>query len=125
MKSFDIARVIELNDAIAEEFGGTKGYRKARMGYLASALNHALNDDYYPTFLDKLTHIVFSCVKFRPFVDNNARTALALGIYFLELNRMEGYFVHFAVRMERIIAELMEGGMTKDELKAKLKRVLY
>lgn len=42
---------------------------KHKVGYLASALEHIKNDDYYPTITDKITHLIFSCVKFHPFAD--------------------------------------------------------
>jgi len=36
-------------------------------GKLESVLAHIQNDDYYPSFVDKLTHLVFSANKFHCF----------------------------------------------------------
>jgi death-on-curing protein len=40
--------------------GGAMGY--LNLGNLESVLNFIRNDDYYPTFTDKLTHLFFSRV---------------------------------------------------------------
>ena len=63
MYYFDLRCAIDFHDDIISEIGGLKGYNKAQIGYLNSALDQIQNDDYYPTFLDKMTHIIFSCVK--------------------------------------------------------------
>lgn len=42
--------------------GGTLGHLD--LGKLQSELQHIQNDDYYPTFEDKLTHLFFSACKF-------------------------------------------------------------
>ncbi len=55
---------------------GLKGYSKTGIGYLASALEHIQNDDFYPSFYDKLAHLMFSCIKFHPFNDGNKRTSV-------------------------------------------------
>ncbi len=40
-------------------------------GSLDSALFHIQNDDYYPTFEEKLTHLFFSACNFHCFQDGN------------------------------------------------------
>ncbi len=125
MNYFDIDEAIQLHDMIIDSMGGAQGYNRTSLGYLASALEHIKNDEYYPTFLDKLTHLVFSCVKFHPFLDGNKRTAIYLGMFFLELNKQEGYFVHFAVIMEDIVVKLAQNSINKDELRKIIKEILY
>lgn len=125
MNYFDIDEAIQLHDMIIDSMGGAQGYNRTSLGYLASALEHIKNDEYYPTFLDKLTHLVFSCVKFHPFLDGNKRTAIYLGMFFLELNKQEGYFVHFAVIMEDIVVKLAQNSISKDELRKIIKEILY
>ena len=56
------------------------------MGRLESVLEHIQNDDYYPTFEDKLTHLFFSACKFHCFADGNKRIAISLSAQFLLLN---------------------------------------
>ena len=42
--------------------GGELGHLE--LGKLESVLEHIQNDDYYPTFEDKLTHLFFSAYNF-------------------------------------------------------------
>lgn len=56
-----------MHDDIIDEIGGLKGVNPQQIGLLDSALSQIQNDDYYPHFLDKLTHLMFACVKFHPF----------------------------------------------------------
>jgi death-on-curing protein len=48
-------------------------------GKLESILQHIQNDDYYQTFEEKLTHLVFASNKFHCFQDGNKRIAISLG----------------------------------------------
>ena len=56
------------------------------IGQLDSILTHIQNDEYYPTFIQKLTHLFFSVCKFHTFEDGNKRLALSLSMQFLLLN---------------------------------------
>ncbi|WP_073117562.1 type II toxin-antitoxin system death-on-curing family toxin [Helicobacter suis] len=64
---------------------GLEGHSETGIGYLASALEHIQNDDFYPSFCDKLAHLIFSCIKFHPFNDGNKRTSIYLGMCFLDI----------------------------------------
>jgi death on curing protein len=64
--------------------GGSLG--QLDVGKLESVLNHIQNDDYYPTFADKLTHLFFCTCKFHCFVDGNKRIAIVLCANMLLLN---------------------------------------
>ena len=121
----DIKDAVEIHNDIIENIGGKSGYNEVSIGYLDSALEHVRNDEFYPEFLDKITHIVFSCVKFHPFLDGNKRTAIQLGIYFLELNGMDGYFVHFASIMEDAVVDLADNKISKDQLKNIISNIIY
>ncbi|AQW81404.1 type II toxin-antitoxin system death-on-curing family toxin [Campylobacter pinnipediorum] len=125
MNYFTIADAIELHDQIISNMGGANGYNEVSIGYLDSALEQIQNDEYYPTFIDKLTHLVFSCVKFHPFLDGNKRTSIYLGIFFLELNDLEGYFVYFADKMEDVVVDLASGKVSKEELKEIITNIIY
>lgn len=66
MKYLSLDEAIILHNDIMEAMNGLQGYNKSRISYLESALTHIQNDEFYPSFLDKLTHLIFSCVEFHP-----------------------------------------------------------
>ena len=55
-------------------------------GQLESVLQNIQNDEYYPTFIDKLTHLFYCTCQFHCFADGNKRLALSLSTQFLLLN---------------------------------------
>lgn len=110
---FDIKHAIKEHDWIIENSGGLEGYRE--IGLLDSALEHIQNDTYYPTFEEKLKHLVYSVNKFHPFNDGNKRSSLVLGAYFLELNGYDYCVKKFIKEMEEIVVWLAEGKI-EDEL---------
>ena len=59
---FDVKHAVEVHDYIIEVSGGLHGYRD--IGLLESVLEHIQNDMYYPSFPEKLTHLVFAVNKF-------------------------------------------------------------
>jgi len=110
---FDTKHAIEVHDWIIDNSGGLHGYRE--IGLLDSALEHIQNDMYYPTFGEKLKHLIYAVNKFHPFNDGNKRSSLVLGAYFLELNGY-GYCVRkFVQEMEEIVVWLAESKI-KDDL---------
>ena len=83
---------------------------------LESVLQHMQNDDYYPTFEDKLTHLFFSACKFHCFQDGNKRIAITLCAQILLLNGYlycSGYFIR---EMENISYHVASGNIDKDLL---------
>lgn len=56
------------------------------IGYLESALEMVQNDDYYPSFKDKLVHLVWSVNRNHSFSDGNKRLSITIGVLFLSLN---------------------------------------
>ncbi len=94
--------------------GGLEG--QLNIGQLESVLEHIKNDEYYPTFVDKLTHLFFCACKFHCFQDGNKRIAITLSAHFLLLN---GYMavakVFFAIT-ENISYEVALGKISKDLL---------
>lgn len=85
-------------------------------GQLESVLNHIQNDDYYPKFADKLTHLIWGACKFHCFTDGNKRIAISLGAQFLLIN---GYLVlaaKFIQYMENISYHVAAGNIDKDLL---------
>ncbi|HNW79244.1 MAG TPA: Fic family protein, partial [Candidatus Competibacteraceae bacterium] len=76
-------------------------------------LEHIQNDDYYPTFDAKLTHLIFGINKFHAFNDGNKRSSLTLGAYFLTLNGYDYCVPQFVVEMENIVVAVAEGSIDK------------
>ena len=64
--------------------GGT--YEHFDLGRLDSVLQNIQNDDYYPGFVDKLTHLFYCTCEFHCFADGNKRLAISLSAQFLLLN---------------------------------------
>jgi len=111
---FDTHHAIEIHDWIIEKSGGLKG--NSQIGLLDSALTHIQNDLYYPTFEEKLKHLIIAVNKFHPFSDGNKRSSLALGAYFLKLNGYDFCIDKFIVEMENIVVWLAEGKIDDDLL---------
>ncbi|WP_205436011.1 type II toxin-antitoxin system death-on-curing family toxin [Helicobacter suis] len=123
MKYLKLEHAIAIHDEIMDLTKGLKGYNKAGIGYLASALEHIQNDDFYPSFCSKLAHLMFSCIKFHPFNDGNKRTSIYLGMHFLVMN---GYcYNNFAsTSLEDMVVQVAEGTIDKADLQVFLEQHL-
>lgn len=84
---------------------------------LGSVLNHMKNDDYYPSFEDKLTYLFFSACKFHCFADGNKRIAISLGAQFLLLNGYVFVAGRFIREMENISYHVAAGNIDRELLK--------
>lgn len=84
--------------------GGT--YEPLDVGKLDSVLQHIQNDLYYPTFVDKLTHLFFCTCEFHCFADGNKRLAITLSLQFLLFNGYLGIAQNF---MKNLIYQPKEG----------------
>lgn len=94
--------------------GGALGHLE--LGKLDSVLENIQNDDYYPSFEDKLTHLFFCACKFHCFQDGNKRIAITLCAQMLLLN---GYLYcagNFIREMENICYHVAAGNIDKDLL---------
>lgn len=98
------------------EISGGGALGSLDLGKLRSVLQHMQNDDYYPTFEDKLTHLFHSACKFHCFQDGNKRIAITLCAQMLLLN---GYLYcsgHFIREMENISYHVAAGNINKELL---------
>lgn len=111
---FDIKHVVEVHDWIIEHSGGLAGAKD--LGALESVLEHIQNDMYYPSFEEKLNHLVFAINKFHAFNDGNKRSSLSLGAYFLELNGYDYCVRKFILEMENIVVWLAGNKISKSLL---------
>ena len=111
-------RFISLEDAIAthgltveKSGGGAMGHLDVEK--LGAVLEHIQNDDYYPTFDAKLTHLFHSACMFHCFEDGNKRIAINLCAQMLLIN---GYMLDFIRKAENISYHVAAGKIDKELL---------
>jgi death-on-curing protein len=107
---------------VAFSGGGSIGHLDT--GTLDSVLYHIQNDDYYPSFADKLTHLFFCACKFHCFADGNKRIAISLCAQMLLLNgylRSVGGFIR---ESENVSYHVAAGNISKELLGEWMKAVL-
>lgn len=114
LKYFTSEYAIKTHDKIIEISGGNPGIKN--FGNIDSPLYHIQNDDYYPTFEEKLTHLVFSFNKNHGFNDGNKRTSIALGLFFLIVNDLDVFSNKFVIEMENIAVTVADNIIEKDLL---------
>ena len=85
-------------------------------GQLESVLQNIRNDDYYPTMVDKLTHLFFCTCQFHCFADGNKRLALSLSTQFILLNGYLKIASKFIVDMENISYHVAAGKINKNSI---------
>lgn len=105
---------IKIHDKIVEISGGWTGIKD--YGNVDSPLAHIQNDDYYPTFEEKLAHLIFSFNKFHAFNDGNKRTSIAMGAFFLEVNGLDFFVNKFIIEMENIAVTIADNIIDKELL---------
>ncbi|MDA1050118.1 MAG: Fic family protein [Planctomycetota bacterium] len=94
--------------------GGALGHLD--LGKLESVLQNIQNDDYYPTFDNKLTHLFFCSCKFHCFEDGNKRIAITLCSQLLLLNGYLRSVNGFIRESENISYHVAAGNITKELL---------
>lgn len=114
LQYFDLAHARRTHAFIIDESGGHHGERDIDL--LSSILEHIQNDDYYPDFECKITHLVFSVNKSHAFTDGNKRTSIALGAYFLEINGLDLLVSRFIIEMENIAVHVADNRVDKELL---------
>jgi len=119
-----IDEVIEIhNKTIELSGGGALGIIDTAP--LESALEFIRDDSYYPTFVDKLTHLFYTANKSHCFQDGNKRIAISLGVKFLINN---GFLIparRFMFKMEFISLHTAAGRINKELLKEIIYSVIY
>lgn len=94
--------------------GGAEGI--IDFGKIESVLEHIQNDDYYPEFVDKLTHLFFCICKFHSFEDGNKRLAITLSAQFLLINGYMSVAKTFFTETENISYHVAAGNINKELL---------
>ena len=99
---------------ISASDGGFSGVRDE--GGIRATLEFIRNDDYYPTFTDKLSYLVFTFCSGHYFSDGNKRIALTLGAYFLHKNGHYWNACIFMKQFESIIYHIAASHIDSDLL---------
>jgi death-on-curing protein len=111
---FKSENAIRIHDKIVQISGGKEGVKD--FGNIESPLAHIQNNDYYPTFEEKITHLIFSFNKFHAFNDGNKRTSIAMGAFFLEINGLDVFINKFIIEMENIAVTVADNIIDKELL---------
>lgn len=98
------------------EYSGGGMYQYIDLGRLESVLINIQNDDYYPSFVDKITHLFFCTCKFHCFADGNKRLAITLSAQFLLLNGYMSIAKSFFTITESISYHVAAGRIDKELL---------
>ncbi len=94
--------------------GGCNGV--LNQGQLEGTLEQIQNDNWYPTFEAKLTHLVYASNRNHCFQDGNKRISISLGAQFLLLNGYVFISSRFITYMENISYHLAAGRISKELL---------
>lgn len=98
------------------EYSGGGTLEELDFGRLESVLCNIQNDDWYPTFVDKLTHMFFSTCQFHCFADGNKHLAITLSTLFLLLNGYLSIAQTFLAKTETISLNVAAGKIDKNLL---------
>lgn len=98
------------------EYSGGGTLEELDFGKLESVLYNIQNDDWYPTFIDKLTHLFFCTCQFHCFADGNKRLAITLSTLFLLQNGYLGIAQTFLAKTENISLNVAASKIDKDLL---------
>ena len=114
---------VRVHAYIIETSGGLAGVKD--LARIESVLDHIRNDEYYPSLCDKLTHLVFSIIKFHAFNDGNKRASIGLGAYFLEINGFDYCVERFIKECENIVVWVAENRISKSLLCRLLTSIVF
>lgn len=95
---------------------GGGAFESLEIGKLEGVLQNIQNDDWYPTFPEKLTHLFFCTCQFHCFADGNKRLAITLSAQFLLLNGYMAIARNFFKITENISYHVAAGRISKDLL---------
>ena len=108
--------LLDIHAEVIHKSGGAMGVFNENL--LRGFIEFIQDDVYYPSFEEKLTHLVFSIAKNHGFCDGNKRTAIIAGAFFLELNAFDQFIIDaFIQNMEGVILLTAQGLIDKDQLR--------
>lgn len=98
------------------QYSGGGTLEEIDFGRLESVLYNIQNDEWYPTFIDKLTHLFFCTCQFHCFADGNKRLAITLSTLFLLQNGYLNTAQTFLAKTENISLNVAAGKISKELL---------
>lgn len=98
------------------QYSGGGALEELDFGKLESVLYNIQNDDWYPKFVDKLTHLFFCTCQFHSFADGNKRLAITLSTLFLLLNGYLSIAETFLSKTENISLNVAASKIDKELL---------
>lgn len=98
------------------DYSGGGLVQSRELGTLDGVLKNIQIDSYYPTIVDKLTHLFFCVCEFHCFADGNKRLAITLCTQFLLLNGYLNIARDFIPKMENISYYVAAGKISKNLL---------
>ena len=122
IRYFDIENVALIHEKVLKKSGGLLGFKDE--GGISQVCDFVQNDLYYPTFLEKLSYIIFSISKNHFFNDGNKRTSIAVGAYFLIENGYDKKITEYIRDMEDAVIELVENKISREKFKENLKKYI-
>lgn len=96
------------------DYSGGGLIQSRELGTLDGVLKNIQIDSYYPTIVDKLTHLFFCVCEFHCFADGNKRLAITLCTQFLLLNGYLNIARDFIPKMENISYYVAAGKISKN-----------
>ena len=114
MNYFTYEALLEVHDIVLAVSGGMPGVKDE--GLIRSPVEFISEGQYYPTFADKLTHLVYSLIKNHGFNDGNKRTALAAGALLLMMNGYDSFVGYYFLMFEQVMVLVAENKITKEQL---------
>lgn len=115
LKYFNIEEAIKLHKKTIDNSGGGT-YEILHQGLLESVLTNIQNDDYYPTIVDKVTHLFHSTCQFHCFADGNKRVAITYSMVFLLNNGYLWVAYNLPKICENISYHVASGAINKNLL---------
>ena len=120
----DLEHVISIHDAVLRESGGASG--NINEDYINGILEFIKNDDYYSSFTEKLSYLVYSIASNHCFLDGNKRTAIATGMYFLIINDYDTLTVSkFVESMENAVPLVVNHTFSREDLTEIIAAILW
>lgn len=124
MMYIEFEKVISTHDAVLRESGGASG--NINEDYINGILEFIQNDDYYPSFVEKLSYLVYSIASNHCFLDGNKRTAIAIGMYFLIINDYDKPTISkFVESMENAVPLVVNGTFSREDLTEIIATILW